>query len=71
MATNGHFDEEIIMSHDTPRPPETTEALSFNPHDPSFVEEGIPFDTLARIRREQPIFEVAARTWYLSRFQDV
>ena len=59
------------MSQDIPTPPETTEALSFNPHDPRFVEEGIPFGTLARIRREQPIFEVAERTWYLSRFQDV
>ena len=56
MATNGHFDEEIIMSQDISTPPETTEALSFNPHDPRFVEEGIPFGTLARIRREQPIF---------------
>jgi len=51
--------------------PVVVDEFSFNPHDPSFVEEGIPFETLARIRHEQPIFPIAERTWYLSRFTDV
>ncbi|MDD3799445.1 MAG: hypothetical protein PHE36_09745 [Novosphingobium sp.] len=47
------------------------EGIIFDPHDPTFVEEGIPFDVLARIRREQPVYRTANGAWYLSRLQDV
>ncbi|WP_170304777.1 cytochrome P450 [Croceicoccus estronivorus] len=48
-----------------------TAEIVFDPHDTRFAEEGIPFDTLARIRREQPVYRTPGGTWYLSRRDDV
>lgn len=45
--------------------------IRFDPHDPDFVEKGVPFPLLARIRREQPILRLESGAWYLSRYQDV
>lgn len=45
--------------------------IEFDPHDPSFVEQGIPFDVLARIRREDPVYRTPRGAWYLSRYADV
>ncbi|MBK7950717.1 MAG: cytochrome P450 [Deltaproteobacteria bacterium] len=45
--------------------------LSFDPHDRRFVEDGVPFDVLARIRREQPVYRTPSGAWYLSRHADV
>jgi cytochrome P450 len=45
--------------------------ISFNPHDPSYVEDGVPFDKLERIRAEQPVYRTPAGDWYLSRYRDV
>jgi cytochrome P450 len=43
----------------------------FNPHDPRYVEDGVPFDQLERIRAEQPVYRTPAGDWYLSRYGDV
>lgn len=45
--------------------------IEFDPHDPTFVEVGVPFDVLARIRREQPVFRTPNGAHYLSRYADV
>ncbi|SFR88831.1 cytochrome P450 [Sphingomonas jatrophae] len=45
--------------------------IAFDPHDPRFASEGVPFDKLARIRCEAPVFRTPAGAWYLSRFDDV
>jgi cytochrome P450 len=45
--------------------------IVFDPHDPSFVDEGVPFDVLARIRHEQPVYRTPRGAWYLSRYTDV
>jgi cytochrome P450 len=45
--------------------------IVFDPHDPSFVDEGVPFDVLARIRREEPVYRTPRGAWYLSRYADV
>lgn len=45
--------------------------IVFDPHDPSFVDDGVPFDVLARIRREQPVYRTPRGAWYLSRYVDV
>src|SRR5690606_31793426 len=47
------------------------ENIVFDPHDPAFVSEGVPFATLARIREEQPVLRTPDGAWYLSRFDDV
>jgi cytochrome P450 len=49
---------------------EPTEIV-FDPHDPRFVEDGVPFDVLARIRREAPVYRTPSGAWYLSRYADV
>lgn len=49
----------------------TTTERGFDPHDRSFVEEGIPFDVLEQIRREQPVYRTPAGDWYLSRYSAV
>lgn len=43
--------------------------LTFDPHDPKHLVDGVPFDHLARIRREQPVCPTPAGAWYLSRFE--
>jgi cytochrome P450 len=45
--------------------------IGFDPHDPRFVDHGIPFDVLARIRREQPVYRTESGSWYLSQYDDV
>jgi cytochrome P450 len=49
----------------------TQERVVFDPHDPRFTEEGIPFGALQRIRREEPVYKTPSGSWYLSRFADV
>jgi cytochrome P450 len=51
--------------------PTMGDEIAFDPHDPSFVEHGVPFDVLARIRREQPVFRTPGGAHYLSRYADV
>lgn len=45
--------------------------LAFDPHDPRFVTDGVPFDVLARIRAEEPVYRTPSGSWYLSRYRDV
>ncbi len=47
------------------------ERVVFDPHDPRFAEAGVPFEALARIRREEPVYRTPSGSWYLSRFADV
>jgi len=42
--------------------------LSFDPHDPTLVTRGVPFDLLARLRRESPVCPTPSGAWYLSRY---
>jgi len=49
----------------------TQTEIRFDPHDPRFVEQGVPFDLLARIRSEQPVYRTPSGAWYLSRYEDV
>jgi cytochrome P450 len=46
-------------------------SLSYNPHDPAFLIDGIPFEQLQKIRAHQPICPTPTGAWYLSRFSDV
>jgi cytochrome P450 len=43
----------------------------FDPHDPRFVEDGVPFDVLAQIRRDVPVYRTPGGNWYLARYADV
>jgi cytochrome P450 len=45
--------------------------LSYDPHDPRWLVEGVPFDHLARIRAEQPVCPTPTGARYLSRYADV
>jgi cytochrome P450 len=45
--------------------------LSFDPHDPAHLVDGVPFEQLARIRAERPVCPTPSGAWYLSRFADV
>ena len=45
--------------------------ITFDPHDPRFVEDGVPFEVLERIRHEQPVYRTPSGSWYLSRYADV
>lgn len=51
--------------------PQGKQDLGFDPHDRRFVEEGVPFELLARIRAEQPVYRTPSGSWYLSRHEDV
>jgi cytochrome P450 len=44
---------------------------TFDPHDPRFVTEGVPFDMLARIRQDDPVYRTPSGPWYLARYADV
>ena len=46
-------------------------ASTFDPHDPRFVTDGVPFDVLARIRQEDPVHRTPSGAWYLARFAAV
>ena len=43
----------------------------FDPHDPRYVDDGVPFHELATIRREHPLYLTPAGDWYLGRYSDV
>ena len=43
----------------------------FDPRDPTYVEEGVPFDELARLRRDHPLYRTPAGDWYVGRYSDV
>lgn len=45
--------------------------LTYDPHDPRYLEDGVPFDHLARLRREEPICPTPTGAWYLARRADV
>lgn len=45
--------------------------IDFDPHDTTFVDDGIPFDVLARIRDEEPVYKTPRGAWYLSRYADI
>jgi cytochrome P450 len=45
--------------------------ITFDPYDPRLVEEGVPFEVLERVRREEPVYRTPGGNWYLSRFADV
>ncbi len=45
--------------------------IRFDPHDPQSVTEGVPFDLLERVRREEPVYRTPSGPWYLSRYADV
>jgi cytochrome P450 len=42
--------------------------LTFDPYDPQHLYDGVPFDHLARVRREQPVCPTPKGAWYLSKF---
>jgi cytochrome P450 len=42
--------------------------LTFDPHDPRHLVDGVPFDHLARVRAEQPICPTPSGASYLSRY---
>jgi cytochrome P450 len=43
--------------------------LTFDPHDPRHVSEGVPFDVLARVRREQPVCPTPSGARYLATYE--
>ncbi|HEX7094767.1 MAG TPA: cytochrome P450 [Acidimicrobiales bacterium] len=43
--------------------------LTFDPFDPDHLIHGVPFDHLARIRREEPVCRTPRGAWYLSRYE--
>ena len=45
--------------------------LVFDPYDPAFVTDGVPYDVLARIRRDEPVYRSPVGSWFLSRHDDV
>jgi cytochrome P450 len=47
------------------------ERVQFDPHDPQLAQVGVPFEALARIRSEEPVYRTPTGSWYLSRFADV
>lgn len=49
----------------------SSQDLVFDPHDARFAENGVPFEVLQRIRREQPVYRTPSGAWYLSRYADV
>ena len=42
--------------------------ITFDPYDPQHLYDGVPFDLLARVRREEPVCPTPKGAWYLSRF---
>ena len=45
--------------------------VSFDPRDPRYAEEGVPFDALRTIRREHPLYRTPSGEWYVGRHADV
>src|SRR3954447_17631852 len=50
---------------------EATAELTYDPRDMRQVVDGVPFDLLARVRAEQPVYRAPNGSWYLSRYADV
>lgn len=50
---------------------EDHDRIAFDPHDPTFARDGVPFDVLERIRADEPVYRTPAGNWYLSRYHDV
>ena len=48
-----------------------TERRVFDPDDPAHLQEGVPFDELAELRRKSPIARTPAGAWFLSRRQEI
>jgi len=48
-----------------------TERRVFDPDDPVHLQNGVPFDELAELRRESPIARTPAGAWFLSRRQEI
>jgi cytochrome P450 len=44
---------------------------AFDPHDPRHVDDGVPFDELAAIRRDHPVYRTPSGDWYIGRYADV
>lgn len=44
------------------------EPVTFDPHDPRYVTDGVPFDSIARVRRERPVCPTPIGSWYLARY---
>jgi cytochrome P450 len=42
--------------------------ITYDPHDPRYVTDGVPFDELARVRAEQPVCPTPTGSWYLARY---
>jgi len=55
----------------TQNPPRAAGPIAFDPHDRRFVDDGVPFDVLARIRSESPVYKTPSGAWYLSRHADI
>jgi len=45
--------------------------VTFDPRDPQHAVDGVPFDTLARIRAEEPVCRTASGGWFLSRQAEI
>lgn len=45
--------------------------IEFDPHDPAFAKTGVPFEVLAEIRRQGPVYAVPAGGWYVARRDEV
>jgi len=45
--------------------------MQFDPHDPRFEIDGVPFDVLEQLRRESPVYRTPRGSWYLSRYADI
>ena len=45
--------------------------ISYDPHDPSHLTEGVPFEQLARLRAEAPVCPTPSGSWYVARYDDV
>jgi cytochrome P450 len=43
----------------------------FDPYDPEHLRSGVPFDLLARLRRDQPVSPTTTGAWYVAREADV
>jgi cytochrome P450 len=43
--------------------------LTFDPHDPRYVTDGVPFDLLARVRRERPVCPTPSGARYLATYE--
>jgi len=45
--------------------------MDFEPRDPQQAVDGVPFDTLAKIRAEEPVYRTPSQGWFLSRREEI